>query len=177
MDYAGLVRESLAAVGAPGVADEVLLAALHASHRFWDPNRSVHPQSLELLASLRAEGLRIGVVSNAFDPPAFLHEDLALEGVAPRIDTAVFSSEVGRRKPHPAIYEAALERLGVEASRTLFAGDRVLEDVIGPSRLGMRTCLTLYYRVDEGDHSLADHRAAEPMDILAAVRTEGGDRG
>jgi HAD superfamily hydrolase (TIGR01549 family) len=177
IDYPRVVRESLAAVGISAVEDGALLRAIHAAHRSWDPNREVHPQAHELLSALRAEGLRIGVVSNAFDPPPFLHEDLELEGIAPLIDTAVFSSEVGKRKPHPDIYLRALEQLGAEPSRTLFAGDRVLEDVVGPARLGMRTCLTLYYRVDGGDHSLADHRAAEPMDILGAVRTEAAGGG
>jgi HAD superfamily hydrolase (TIGR01549 family) len=177
VDYPAIVRESLAAVGVAGVDDQALHRALHASHRSWDANREVHPQAQELLSALRREGLRIGVVSNAFDPPPFLHEDLELEGIAPLIDTAVFSSEVGRRKPHPDIYRRALEQLGVEPSRTLFAGDRVLEDIIGPARLGMRTCLTTYYRADEGDHSLADHLAAEPMDILGAVLTERAGRG
>jgi HAD superfamily hydrolase (TIGR01549 family) len=177
IDYPGVVRESLAAVGIPRVEEDALLRALHAAHRSWDANREVHPQSHELLSALREEGLRLGVVSNAFDPPPFLYEDLELEGIAPLIDTAVFSSEVGKRKPHPDIYLEALDRLGAEPSRTLFVGDRVLEDIVGPSRLGMRTCLTTYYRVDEGDHSLADHVAVEPMDILGAVRTEVAGQG
>jgi putative hydrolase of the HAD superfamily len=171
MDYPGLVSEALAAVGVSGVGDDALTRALWEAHRVWIPHREVHPQTPELLAALRAEGLRIGIVSNAFDPPPLLHEDLEREGITPLVDVAVFSSEVGRRKPHPDIYRAALDALGVEPSRALFAGDRVREDIVGPSLIGMRTCLAVYYRVDGGDHSLADHVAAEPMEILGAVFT------
>ena len=61
-----------------------------------------------LLDSLRERGLLTGLVSNAFDPGWLLHHDLAAMGLAERLDAAVFSSEVGKRKPHPAIFEAAL---------------------------------------------------------------------
>lgn len=177
IDYAGVVRDALAAVGVARVDDESLAGAMWDAHRVWIPRREVHPQTHALLAALREHGLRTGIVSNAFDPPPLLEEDLAREGISPLVDIAVFSSQVGRRKPHPDIYRTALDRLGVEAERTLFAGDRVLEDVVGPAQLGMRTCLTLYYRVDGGDHSLADHRAGEPMDILGAALSELAGRG
>ena len=89
--------------------------------------------------------------------------------MAERVDAIVFSSEVGLRKPAPRIYQAALERLGVEPADALFVGDRVREDVQGPAALGMRTCLVTYIRVDAGDHGLADSVAASPAEVLAAV--------
>ena len=113
--------------------------------------------------ALRTAGLKIAIVSNTFDPPALMHEDLAEFGIGERVDAEVFSSELGFRKPHPEIYRHALAQIGVEPTAALFAGDRVLEDVIGPSALGLRTCLCLYYRQDEGDHSLADFRARTPL--------------
>ena len=70
-----------------------------------------------LLEALRERGLKLGLVSNAFDPAALLHADLEQIGVAERLDVAVFSSEVGRRKPHPAIFERALERARRRARR------------------------------------------------------------
>jgi len=62
-----------------------------------------------------------------------------------------------------------LDALGVQPENALFVGDRVREDIQGPAALGMRTCLVTYFRVDEGDHSLADSVAASPADVLAAV--------
>ena len=40
-----------------------------------------------------------------------------------RFDVVLFSCEVGLRKPNPAIYELALERLGVAAEAALFLDD------------------------------------------------------
>jgi len=166
--YAEVVADALAACGSsPG--PDLVRAAIEAEHRGWAAARHLHPDAHELLEAVRARGLRIGIVSNTFDPPDLLHADLASDGVAERVDAIVFSSELGLRKPAPEIYMSVLDRLGVEPARALFVGDRVREDVEGPAALGMRTCLVTYFRVDGGDHGLADTVASSPADILAAV--------
>lgn len=175
LDYPLLVRGLLAAVGVlPD--EEHMQAALTAEHRAWDGARELHPQSLKLLDGLHDAGVKVAIVSNTFDPPHLMHEDLAEFGISRRVDAEVFSSELGFRKPHPGIYRHALDQVGVEPEAALFAGDRVLEDVIGPASLGLRTCLCLYYRQDGGDHSLADFHAQTPLDVLSAAH-EGLDGG
>jgi putative hydrolase of the HAD superfamily len=166
--YEEVVAEALAACGTPAGPD-LVRAAIEAEHRGWARARHLHPDAHRLLEEVRSRGLRTGIVSNTFDPPDLLHADLAAEGVTERVDTVVFSSEIGRRKPAPEIYRAALDALGVEPANALFVGDRVREDVQGPAALGMRTCLVTYFRVDEGDHALADHVAAAPMEVLATI--------
>ncbi len=166
--YADVVAEALAACGtSPG--PELVRAAIEAEHRGWARARRLHPEAHGLLEAVRARGLRIGIVSNTFDPPDLLHADVAGDGVAERVDAVVFSSEIGLRKPAPQIYEAALGQLGVRPADALFVGDRLREDVQGPAALGMRTCLVTYFRVDAGDHSLADSVAGSPAEVLEAV--------
>jgi putative hydrolase of the HAD superfamily len=88
-------------------------------------------------------------------------------GLAERLDFSVFSSEVGTRKPHPAIFERALEALGVEPERALFVGDRLYEDVRGASEVGMTTVQALWFRADEHpDGREPDHQAFTQMDVL-----------
>jgi putative hydrolase of the HAD superfamily len=48
---------------------------------------------------------------------------------------------VGRRKPAPETYRAALDAIGVEPERVLFVGNRVREDYEGPRSLGMQAVL------------------------------------
>jgi len=165
LDYLALVRDALAAVGVV-VDEQALLRAMRVEHRGWDRNRELHPDSLQLLAAVRERGLRVGMVSNVFDIPELMHEDLALMGLTDLIDAAVFSSELGVRKPHPAVYLHVLELLGVAPAAALFVGDRVREDVAGPAALGMRTCLARYYRNDGGDQRLADYRIDAPLELL-----------
>lgn len=169
-------QELMAAVLAEGGVDTdeaALYEALRAEHRAWAPARELHPQSVELLQTLRGDGIRIGLVSNAFDPGEFMREDLELHGIAGLIDAAVFSSEIGVRKPDPRIYRVVLDDLGADPSRALFVGDRVLEDVQGPAALGMHTCLATYYRSDEGDRTLAGAIATEPLDVVSIARSLG----
>jgi putative hydrolase of the HAD superfamily len=144
-------------------------AAIEGAHRAFAPARRLHPDAHALLDGIRARGLRSAIVSNTFDPPDLLHADLAADGVSERVDAVVFSSEVGRRKPDPEIYRAALDRIGVDARDALFVGDRVREDVVGPAAVGMRTCLVTHMRVDEGDHSLATAVATAPLDVITVV--------
>ena len=46
-------------------------------------------------------------------------------------------------KPHPPMFEAALELLGSEAAQTLMIGDRMNTDILGAARVGMRTALVM----------------------------------
>jgi putative hydrolase of the HAD superfamily len=91
-------------------------------------------------------------------------------GLAERLDFAVFSSEVGKRKPHPAIFERALEALEVAASDAVFVGDRLLEDVRGAGELGMTTVQALWFRADEHpEGGEPDFQAFTQMDVLNVV--------
>jgi putative hydrolase of the HAD superfamily len=123
------------------VGREVLWRVLDLEQRCWDRSIRLAPDALETLAGLRGRGLRLGIASNAPFPPAMLHRQLRVNGIERAVDVAVFSSEVGRRKPAPELYQAALARLGVSASEALHVGDRVLEDYEGPRRLGMDAIL------------------------------------
>lgn len=168
LDYPALVRQALARFGvAPPPVD--LMAAMRAQILSWNSVRHVHPDAYELLDTLRGDGLRIGYVSNTYDPPQILREVIRDERMEERADAIVLSSELGYRKPSPRIYRAALREVDAPAEATLFVGDRVLEDVVGPAREGMRTCLATWFRSDEGDHSLADAVARVPLDVLDVV--------
>ena len=170
IEYPQLVRRLLADFGVE-IDDEVLGRYLEAEHRAWEPARILAANKHPLLEALRERGLKLGLVSNAFDPGWLLHRDLEQMGLAQRLDFSVFSSEIGLRKPHPAIFEHALGALGVEPERTLFVGDRLFEDVRGAAELGMTTVQALWFRADEHpDGAEPDHRAFTQLDVLNVVR-------
>ena len=104
-------------------------------------------------------------------PGWLLRRDLEQMGIAQRIDVAVFSSEVGFRKPHPEIFVRALTALGVAPERTLFVGDRLYEDARGAGELGMTTVQALWFRADEHpDGGEPDHLALTQFDVLNIAR-------
>ena len=111
------------------VLTEALLAAL----RF-----RAYPDAAPALERLRALGLRTVVVSN-WD--ASLHERLQETGLAPLVDAAVASAELGSAKPGGAIFARALELAGVPAEAALHAGDSPREDVEGALAAGLRAVL------------------------------------
>ena len=170
IEYPGLVRELLASFDVE-VSDEELARFLEAEHAAWSPARQLGAQTHALLDSLRDRGLLTALVSNAFDPGWLLRNDLERMGLAGRLDVAVFSSEVGKRKPHPSIFEVALGGLGVEPEDALFVGDSLYHDVGGANALGMTTVQALWFRADDDDRGIEpDHEAFTPMDVLNVVR-------
>jgi len=169
LEYPGLVRQLLGDFGIEVDEDE-LTRFLEAEHTAWDPARQLAAHTPALLEALRERGLQLGLVSNAFDPGWLLHRDLEQMGLAARLDYAVFSSEVGKRKPHPAIFERALEALEVDAADAVFVGDRLYEDVRGAGELGMTTVQALWFRADEHhEGGEPDFQAFTQMDVLNVV--------
>jgi putative hydrolase of the HAD superfamily len=86
------------------------------------------------LRALRARGVRLVVVSN-WD--VSLHERLDELGLAPLLDGAVASAELGAAKPDPAIFHHALAIAGVPAGRAWHAGDSPEADVAGARAAGL----------------------------------------
>jgi HAD superfamily hydrolase (TIGR01509 family) len=115
-----------------------------------------YPESEGVLAGLRAEfpGIRVGIVSNTAIQPHVLDEFLRECRLYPYIDFRVYSSAVGWRKPHPAIYEAALREAGVLPHEVVFVGDSIFEDIRAPKRMGMKAIFCQRRPVDK--HSGAD---------------------
>ena len=81
-----------------------------------------------VLRELRRRGLTLGVCSN-WDWG--LERHLRANGIDDLLDFVVCSAEVGRRKPHPTMFELVLGHAAVAADRILFVGDNWAEDVGG----------------------------------------------
>ena len=170
IEYPGLIRELLGHFGVE-LDDEQLNRFLEAEHAAWDPARRLAADTHALLESLRDRGLKLALVSNAFDPGWLLRRDLDQMSLAERLDFAVFSSEVGKRKPHPEIFRRALDALEVQPERTLFVGDRLYEDIRGAGELGMTTVQALWFRADEHpDGGEPDYQAFTQLDVLNIAR-------
>jgi putative hydrolase of the HAD superfamily len=126
-DFDGRLRQLLYAAGhdlADGALLERLFAGLVPAGALWDVARRA-----------RAAGIRVGLLSNSWGTDMY-PRDLLDE----HFEVQVISGEVGLRKPDPAIYELALDRMGLPAEQIAFVDD--LGGNLGPAeRLGMRAVL------------------------------------
>ncbi len=97
-----------------------------------------YPDAGAALARLRARGLMLVVVSN-WD--VSLPEVLRNIGLAGMVDSVVTSAEVGRPKPAPEMFKAALTLAGCAPGRAVHVGDSLDEDVHGALAAGIGAVL------------------------------------
>ena len=130
--------------------------------RGWEvsENFELYEDVTPVLEELRRHELKLGLVSNGIrDLMAFCsHHSLD-------VDAIVDSRTHGYVKPHPTIFQAALDRLGVPAEDAVMVGDSPEEDVEGARALGMQAIL-----VDRDDrHPELDDRVTDLYGLPAAL--------
>ncbi|HET8699672.1 MAG TPA: HAD family hydrolase [Gammaproteobacteria bacterium] len=111
---------------------EAFLAPVFATAR-------IDPAAVPVLQRLKALGLKTAIVSNTpwgSSAKAWRNE-LDRLGLLDNLDEVAFCVDVGWRKPHRAVFDYALQRLGVRASRALFVGDDAKWDIEGARRAGL----------------------------------------
>ncbi len=89
---------------------------------------------IALIRNLRAQGVRIGLLSN--NTPN-LRRELADLGLDNLFDACTISAEIGVMKPAAAAYQAILSRLGVLPRWALMVDDAA-ENVAGARAVGMQ---------------------------------------
>lgn len=114
---------------------------LDQEQRCWDRAVRVDREAVGVLKWLGWRGTKRAVCSNAPFPAEMMRRQVESNGIADLVNAVLFSSEVGRRKPAPELYLAALDAVGVPPERALFVGDRVREDYDGPRAVGMRAVI------------------------------------
>ncbi len=140
VEYMDVYRAGWAEAGLE-LPDGLLHDILDAEQQCWDRAVRLDPDALQVLSWLGAHGIKRGVCSNAPFPPEMMRRQVDANGISEMVDAVVFSSELGRRKPAPEVYRAALDAIGVDARHALFVGDRVREDYEGPRAAGMRAVI------------------------------------
>jgi putative hydrolase of the HAD superfamily len=159
IDIVDVERRAFAALGLD-LDDDLRDRCSRIVQEAWFAGVRVYPEVPGVLATLRSAGLRLGVCSNAAYRPASMREQLRHVGLGDLVDAAVFSSEVGWRKPSPRIFRAALAALGATPYTTVFVGDRLREDVGGAHGAGMRAVLVRRQPATEGERWHAERADA-----------------
>lgn len=106
---------------------------------------------IDLIRVAREAGVRTGLLSNSWGL------DYPREGWDTLFDTVVISGEVGLRKPEPAIYLLAAERLGLPPTQVVFVDD-LAPNVRAAAAVGM-----------VGVHHTDVDATAEELEVLLGV--------
>jgi putative hydrolase of the HAD superfamily len=146
--------------------------------RFHFTRRCLEPRegAVETLAEIRRRGLKVGLVSDCSREVPMLWGDTPFAGV---VDEAVFSCEVGMKKPEPAIYRLACERLGVEPEECVYVGDGSSRELSGAAAVGMEAVLIRVPTEKPGDAHRIEaeewegRRVSALAEVLGLVGTGG----
>lgn len=131
---------------------------------------TLFPEAPELLRAINDLGLRTVLVSNtAWRGAAAYSRDFEFFGVSNHIHAIITSLDVGFRKPHHAIFRAALDAAGCSPSECVVVGDSEEKD-IGPAvAQGMRSILVAIERPAPAE-TAADEIATSLRQAIVILR-------
>jgi 2-haloacid dehalogenase len=93
------------------------------------------PEVADVLGQLKRAGLKTAILSNG--SPAMLDAAIKAARLEPLLDAVFSVEEVGVYKPHPKVYQLAVDRLGIPASAIAFQSSNAW-DAYAASAFGMR---------------------------------------
>ena len=105
----------------------------------WSSHIEPFPHLDKLLASLSSD-YKLGVVSNTHRV-GLVPRLMEQFGITDYFSSVVTSIDHGRPKPHDSIYTVALADINANAQHTIFVGDSIEHDYVGPRKLGMYSVL------------------------------------
>jgi len=124
------------------VDNKYLAAAIVSYRRAREATLRLYPDVQRTLNVLTKMGLKLAVVSDAPSREAWMRiYYLNLHHV---FDLVLTFDDVGERKPSPKGFEMALEKLGIKTDEALMIGDWPERDVVGASKLGIKTIYAKY---------------------------------
>jgi HAD superfamily hydrolase (TIGR01509 family) len=98
----------------------------------------VLPDTVPVLKKLKAAGYYLAVISNS---DGSVQGELQRAGLDEHLEFVIDSSVVGVEKPHPEIFEIALNRAGFKPGEAIYVGDTYPTDVGGAELAGLRGIL------------------------------------
>lgn len=116
--------------------DSVLYDAMQAMYAVTQDNWCVEADAEPTLRRLRDNGYRLGVISNAADDEN-VQELIDKANLRSYLEYILSSAACGFRKPHPDIFQRALDYFHVPAQNTAMVGDRLDADILGANQKGI----------------------------------------
>lgn len=113
-------------------------AQIYGKYASYPRRLGLYDDVLPVLAQLRAQGLKIGLISNNDRPVDAICDEFCL---TPHLEVALSSFVVGYEKPDPRIFELALTELGIQGPEAVHVGDQYHSDIVGAQAAGITPVL------------------------------------
>ena len=125
---------------------------------FFEPEKKLYPViagAHKVLQTLKDRGYKLALVSNA-SSGKLIYSAMEHLDFTKYFDVTIVSADIGFRKPHPKIFELALEKLHISPQEAVMIGDVPAYDIAGAKKLGMKSILVNYLESTEGKKNLTD---------------------
>ncbi|QPJ65994.1 MAG: HAD family hydrolase [Candidatus Nitrohelix vancouverensis] len=122
----------------PSESDQDLKELMTVYYKKTYERRKVYGDVTPTLEALRQQGIPMGIISNTTNPEFMKAYERSQCGLDAYFNFAVYSSSVPYRKPHPSIFQIAIERLNLPSHEILYVGDNPAADIVGSQSAGMK---------------------------------------
>jgi putative hydrolase of the HAD superfamily len=145
----------------------------------WRPLPGVVPYSdaIPVLQTLRQQGYKVGLITNSMFPMWMRDIELREYQLLEFFDARITSGDTGYMKPHPAIFQKALDLLGADARQAVFVGDRPINDIAGANESGLVSILVvpphLQRDLDDTRPDYTINCLSELLPILRGLERDG----
>jgi len=133
-----LLKHLLEEQGHLNSSDEAIAAALRAMYAVTQSNWFPEDDAIPTLQTLKERGLHLGLISNAADDEN-TQTLIDKGGFRPYLEFIISSAAFGIRKPHPSIFQTALDHFQVKANEAVMVGDLLETDILGAHQIGMKS--------------------------------------
>ncbi|HEV2582945.1 MAG TPA: HAD family hydrolase [Ktedonobacteraceae bacterium] len=172
-DFAQAATEALQTLGIPNVTTSLGGMIYEALRVRSVDSRLLFEDAIQTLATLKARGYTLGVVTNRHYGGEPFHQDLCEMGLLDYFDYnhMAISADLGIRKPQPGIFTHALNGLCVTPAETAMVGDSLKADIAGAKALNI-TAIWKPYRLHrnrrdaEEDGIVPDRTIVQLKDLL-----------
>jgi len=131
-----VLKELLEEKGYNNVSNETIRESLDAHYAVTQKNWQLEKDTISCLEALQQSHYKMGLLSNAGDDRD-VQQLVEKFKIAPYFDIVLTSAACGFRKPHPRIFEIAMEFFNVRPEEVAMVGDTLDADILGANQLGI----------------------------------------
>lgn len=149
---------------------KILAAAILAYRRAKESALRTYPLVHPTLISLMRMGIRLAVISDAPRREAWLR--ICATNLQNYFDVVITYEDTLERKPNPKPFLVALNRLNIEPSEAIMVGDWAERDMVGASKVGIKTVFAKYGDRFNTIHSGADYEINSIAELIPILERE-----